>query len=148
MSIPYIIAIAIVVLALVAFIIGGLVVYKKISSTMKNISEVQSNVQGQVDHFTHEANVINERVNQINERVAALTELAKDKQAKIGEFADEASTFGDSLVYLKEQSGDISKNLIQTTTTRVKEDGPNKVKMLGRVAKRTVAKQKNRYSSQ
>lgn len=146
MPIGYIIAIIIAVVALVALVVGGVMVFKTISSTMDNVGEVQSTVQGQIDHFTHEADAIKNRVNTINERVTAITEMAKDKQATFTTFADDASEFGNSITYLKDQSGDISKNLMKNTTDRVKEEGPSKAKMVKEVAKRTFEKQKRRYS--
>lgn len=147
MSTAYIISIAIVVLALIALVVGGVMVYKKISTTMDSVSEVQSNAETQIDHFTKTTDAINERVNHINERVTAMTEIAKDKQETFAQFTEEASDFGESITYLKEQAPEISKSIAQNSYERAKEEGPSKAKMVREVATRTLDKQKRRYAS-
>ena len=69
MSIEFIVALGIVVLALVALVIVGILIGKKIGTVMKQINSTQTTIQDHINHFTKEADAIKSKIDNITTQV-------------------------------------------------------------------------------
>lgn len=149
MSIEFIIAIGIVVLALVALVIVGILMGKKVGQLMKEINSTQSTVQDQINHFTKEADAITSKVDHMTTRVDGMTKDVAVKQTYISEFTQTTTEFGDSINDLKQNSNKVvsqlfssSRRKVTVTPPRITKVGKTALKMYQNRKKRT----KKRFS--
>lgn len=141
----YIISFIILGISLVALIVFGVMTAKKIKPTLNNLQETQSVAMDHVEHFTREAESIQNNVEHIVQRVERLQKETELKLENFDELSAYASGLGDSLTYLKDNSGDLSKGIAKNAFNELKTDGPKLVKTFNLAIKRTFQKQKARY---
>ncbi|PRY81427.1 DUF948 domain-containing protein [Alkalibacterium olivapovliticus] len=144
MELGYILSLIILGVSLVILIVMGFFAMKKMRPTLKNIEETQKVVEGHMEHFTHEAELIQDKVDHIMTRVDYTKNVSEMKIQRFDEFSKYASSLSESLMYLKEHGGDYSKGVAENTINELKTDGPVLAKTFKLAFKKTVDKQKMR----
>lgn len=129
MSIEFIIAIGIIVLALVALIIVGILIGKKVGSLMKEINSTQTTVQDQINHFTKEADAITNKVDHMTTRVDGMTKNVAIKQAYISDFTQTTAVFGESINDLKQNSTKVITQLFSNSSRKTTVSSPRITKV-------------------
>ena len=149
MSIEFIVALGIVVLALVALVIVGILIGKKIGTVMKQINSTQTTIQDHINHFTKEADAITSKIDNITTQVDGINKDIAVKQTYISDFTQTTATFGDSVNDLKQTSTKVVSNFFKrsnkkTTVTppQISKVGKTALKMYQNRKKRT----KKRFS--
>lgn len=144
MSIEFIIAIGITVLALVALIIVGILISKKVGSLMKEINSTQTTVQDQINHFTKETDAITSKIDHMKTRVDDMKKNIAVKQANISDFTQTTAVFGESINDLKQNSTKVVSHLfsssnrkVTVTPPRITKVGKTALKMYQNTTKRT-----------
>ena len=144
MSIEFIIAIGITVLALVALIIVGILIGKKVGSLMKEINSTQTTVQDQINHFTKETDAITSKIDHMKNRVDGMKKNIAVKQANISDFTQTTAVFGESINDLKQNSTKVVSHLFSSsnrkntvTPPRITKVGKTALKMYQNRIKRT-----------
>lgn len=145
MDLGYIVSLIILGVSLVILIVMGFFAMKKMKPTLKNIEETQKVVEGHVEHFTHEAEIIQEKVDHIMTRVDHTKNVSEMNIQRFKEFSDYASSLSESLMFLKEHGNDYSKGIAENSYKELKTDGPLLAKTFKLAFKKTVDKQKMRH---
>ena len=146
MSTPYIIALALVIIALLAIAIAAVVASKKVKPTLNKIDSLSENIEDAVDRYGQEGQAIQERIEKIQDRVALTQVDAQQKIGSLDELQDQFQSLSASLAYLKDQGQDFSKSSRRNLTDKIKEEGPTYFKLYQKALKGTFKKQKERYS--
>lgn len=149
MSVEFIIAIGVVVLALVALVIVGILIGKKVGKLMKEINSTQTTVQDHINHFTKEADAITSKIDHMTTRVDGMTKDIAVKQSYISSFTQTTSEFGESINDLKQNVTKVvsslfssSRRKVTVTPPRITKVGKTALKMYQTRKKRT----KKRFS--
>ena len=143
MSIEFIIAIGIVVLALVALVIVGILIGKKVGSLMKEINSTQTTVQDQITHFTKETDAITSKIDHMTTRVDSMTKDVDVKQAYISDFTQTTADFGDSINDLKQNSTKVASYFLSSSRRKVTVTPP-RITKVGKTALKMYQSRKNR----
>lgn len=143
MSIEFYIAIAIVVLAIVGLVVGGLIMKKRISSLMDEVNTVVSDVNDTVDRFNNDINAINTKVTNIQNRAELMIQDVKNKQQYIEEFSSTTSEFSDSINHLKLSGTELKNQFVKSPGKTTKRTFPALVKA-GKTAQIMFEKRRNK----
>lgn len=143
MSVEFIIAIGIVVLALVALVIFGILIGKKTGNLMKQINSTQTTVQDHINHFTKEADAITSKVDHMTTRIDGMTKDVAVKQAYISDFTQTTTAFGESINDLKQNSGKVAKQLLSSSNKKVTVTPP-RITKVGKTALKMYRNRKKR----
>lgn len=145
MELGYILSLVIIAVSLVILVVMGFMAMKKMKPTLNKLNETQKVVDGHIDHFTKEAEVMQEKVDQLMARVDQTKVVAESNVQRFDELADCASSLSTSLMYLKEHGPDYSKEIAENTYHELKTDVPKLAKTFKMAVKKTVDKQKIRH---
>lgn len=147
MELGYILSLVILGVSLVVLIVMGFFAMKKMRPTFKNIEETQKVVEGHMEHFTHEAEIMQEKVDHLMTRVDYTKNVSELKIQRFDEFSDYATSLSESLMYLKEHGSEFSKGVAENSYTELKNDGPLLAKTFKLAFKKTIDKQKMRQQT-
>ncbi|SHE89495.1 Uncharacterized protein YoxC, contains an MCP-like domain [Atopostipes suicloacalis DSM 15692] len=145
MSTGTIIAISIVVISILALIIVGIMTYKKIKPTLKNVDHLKEVINQKTKYYTRESQHLNERITLLTQRVDGIQSEVEVKMVDFEDFTDEKGEFQSSLRYLQSHAGEYTKGISSNIMDEVKEDGPQIIETFKRAFKKTAQKQKIRH---
>jgi len=145
MSTGTIIAVSIVGISILALIIVGMMAYKKIKPTLKNVNHLNEVINQKTKYYTRESQHLNERITLLTQRVEGIQNEAEVKMVYFEDFMDEKGAFQSSLRYLQSHAGEYTKGISSNIVDEVKEDGPQIIETFKRAFKKTAQKQKIRY---
>lgn len=146
MSAGYWIAIIIAILALVVIAIVGAVAFKKVQPTLNNLQDMQKNINNKMEHFNHEAEVIQGKVDHLTKRVEKVQSEANVDMEVFDELNVRANELQNSLNMLKETGSENADTIAKDTYEELKEEGPILAETFKRAFKGTYQKQRNRYN--
>lgn len=146
MSTGYIIALSIVVVAIVIFVVGGIVAFKRVKPTLNNFNNLSKNIEDTANRYGKDGERIQQKVEVIQERIELTQMNAEQKLTNFDDLKQEFDSLSDSLLFLKEHGVELSKDNQDDLVKNIKEDGPKYLNILQGTAKRTFNKQKARYS--
>ncbi|GAB2322628.1 hypothetical protein IRB23M11_02450 [Alkalibacterium sp. m-11] len=147
MDLGYILSLVILGVSLVVLIVMGFLTMKKMKPTLKNIKDTKEVVNGHIDHFTREAEVMQEKIDHIMARVDNTKNVAEIKIQNFDELSDSAASLSESLMYLKEHGAEYSKGIAENSYKELKTDGPRLARTFKLAFKKTVDKQKQRHKT-
>lgn len=146
MSIEYWIAIGISVLSLIVLGVGAAMFMKTIKHTRNNAQEFQAEAQRELNRYSSEATHITERITTLSDRATGIAEQAQAKTAVFTDLSESSSELGQTLTMISENRNDLAKDALKASGKQVKEKGPQLLKLFGTTMKKTVRKQKERYT--
>lgn len=147
MSTGYIIALSILVISLVVLVVVGAIASKKVSPTLNNFNKLKEDVENTVNRYSKDGERLQNKVQVIQERVNLVKINTNQKFSNIEDLQVEINSLSDSLQFLKEHGAQLSKDDSGDLVQTIKEDGPKYLNILQGTVKRTLNKQKARYSS-
>ncbi|SFH64566.1 hypothetical protein [Pisciglobus halotolerans] len=143
MSIGFIIALVILVLAIVGLAVAGIIIGKNISRVMNDVNNTMVNVNSEVDRFKKAADAIKGKVTNMQQRVNGMTKNVEDKQAYIAGLSEKTTEFSHSINHLKVAGNDLSNQFMSSPIQTVKKAVPMATKVQ-RTAKKVIEKRKNK----
>lgn len=102
-----IIAIIIAVLALIALIVFGIMIGKKVSSLMKEIDNTSKTVQNKLNFFSKEADAIKLKIDQMTQKVNGMTAEMNGKTKNFEYLSESTADFQNALDELKQAVMDL-----------------------------------------
>lgn len=97
-----IIALIIALLALVALIVFGIMVWKKVSHLMKEIDKTTTHAQDKIDFFTKDTDAIKSKIDHLTQRVDGMSTELKVKMKNIDYLSKTTADFQTGLDELKQ----------------------------------------------
>lgn len=144
MSISFIIAIVILVLAVIGLVAGGLIAKKTISSVMKEANQTVSDVNDEINRFKKNGEVITDKVSNLQQRVNGITQLVEDKQTVFQQLGDHLTNLDQSVTDLQTAASGLGQQFMSSPVKTIKTIAPSLTKYK-RTAKKVFEKEKNHY---
>ncbi|MDN6626267.1 MAG: hypothetical protein L0K82_03515 [Pisciglobus halotolerans] len=144
MSISFISAIVILVLAVIGLIVGGLTAKKTVSNVMKEANQTMSDVNDEINRFKKNGEVITDKVSDLQQRVNGITQLAEDKQTVFQEVGDQLTNLDQSVTDLQTAASGLGQQFMSSPVKTVKAIAPSLTKYK-RTAEKVFEKEKSRY---
>lgn len=144
MQIGHWIALAIVAVAIIAFIVVGIQAKKKVAPTIDIFKKFKQNIDTQANHFKSESQHIQTEMNLLSERGKSLQSNALDKQKKLTHFMESQQELQNQITYLKEVGTKYAKDSGQALVEDIKRDVPKISKIMKLAIQKTIRKQKAR----
>lgn len=140
-----IISISIILASILLIIIISSLTYKKIKPTINNMNNLSEDLNQKINSYTKDGENLNQKVAALNQKANTLQSNLEQKSAQFQDFAETQEQFQDSLLYLKNHSGEYTKGISSNLKEEIKEDGPKITETFKRTFKKTFKKQKLRY---
>ena len=146
MSIEYWIAIGVSIFALIILGIGTAIAIKRIKHTLNNMRNLQAEGDRKVAHYSSEVDLISERVENLSNRANKSIVNAKEKAQVFDYLSTNSSELSETVQIINDNKNKIAKDVIKTSGKEAKEKGPELLRLMKKTIKKTVRKQKERYT--
>lgn len=148
MATGYIIALAIVIIAIIGFIIGLVIILKDITETIDYINDFSEEANHVVQHYQPDIKEIDDKVQLLTAKAEGVTETLNYKMTSFDLLQQEGSELAHHLQVLNQNKEVIAQNAFDQVKEKVQTEGPGKWDNFKEVTKRTIQKQKARYQDQ
>ena len=141
------IIISIIGFSILLLIVVGVLSYRQMKPTLKNLNQLEATFEQKKQFYKRESQYLNDEIEKLTIDANALKENIDIKSINFQYFSRKQNEFQNSLLYLKNHSGEYSKGIAQNVKREIKEDGPKVLDIFKRAFKKTIRKQKTRYTN-
>lgn len=142
------IALGIVIVALIALVVGVIYVIGKVQTPLEKIQDLQADVNDRAQFYQGEVEVLKSKVEDQNRQVQAITDQVSIEKEKFDHLTKESKQLANQVQYIRDMRGEVMQAAIDQGIDYVQHDLPRHWKKLKWITKKTIDKQKQRYSKQ